>query len=224
MAFITSSSLTGGDAAGTTLVFTPPSAWATNAIVILQLYLENQAQTPSFDRGTWTKITSASGKNNNAAVNFETHIYWARWDGSTSNVTISWDGGSYWRILVASAYDNRVTSGDPQDATATYNESEAGSGTVTATAVTTGNANADVVAIGSNPNGRGHAWSGVTERNDFGGQSMADTNQVSAGSSGNKTATVTSTPWSAGLMALKNVAAGGSTPEKNFLTLTGAGA
>lgn len=211
------SAVTAGDGSGPTVVFTPATAWATDDDVILQLYVEDLTLTPSFDKGSWTKITGASGKNNNATVPFETHVYWCRWDDAiTGDVTISWGGASVWRNLVATAYSGRLASGDPQDATATYNELESAGTALTANAVTTANANADVVATGANLGGTTYTWSVITERVDFGGSSIADVLQAGAGSSGNKTATLaTGFAWSAGLVALREaVSAAGATAQR----------
>lgn len=215
MSFRASSGLTAGDAAGTTIAFTPPAAWANGDIVTLQLYLETLALTPSFDKQTWTKITTASGENNNAGIDFAQHVYWCRWDTSiTGDVTISWGGTNTWRVVVATSYSGRLAAGDPQDATATYNELESLGTTVTCNAVTTAHTNADVVASATNNSGSLHSsWTGVTERVDFGGSSLADTLQAASGSSGNKTVTIGSSTWSAGLMAIREAAAAGDTQE-----------
>lgn len=212
MAFRASS--TAGDSSGTTLVIAYPAGMAANDICTLLFYGEaTLGLTLSFDKGTWTKDTAASGSQLGDATDFETYVYTSRIGAESGNLTISWGGATIWRAAWMAAHSGRITSGAPQDATSTYNKASAAGVTATMLAVSPANANADLVAYESNVGGSLHStWTaGLTERVDFGGQGMATQDAVSAGTTGNKTVTVVSNWWSAGLLALKDSAAGGAT-------------
>jgi hypothetical protein len=170
----------------------------------MQVYAENQALTLSVSPGSWTLIPAAGGEVA-AGTNFETHVLWSRQGVESGDITITWGGTSVWNTVVCAAYTGRITTGDPQDATATFAKNETGSSTaLLATGLTTAHADADVVAFGVNWLATTSTWSGVTERADFAECSVADAPQESAGASGNKAATLAAASvWGAGLVALR---------------------
>jgi hypothetical protein len=198
MAYRVGSATTAGDDASTTRVLTRPIGAVADDILVVLFNIEDLTKTPALTPGSWTKVTAASGE----GAGFETHVYISRQGIETGDITITWDGTSIWNSASGAAYDGRYSDGDPLDATSTSNS---GTGTtITALGLTTAHDNADVIAIGSNILGTTHGWTGVTERTEFGGQSIADAVQGSAGASGDKTATLGgSSAWVTGLLALR---------------------
>jgi hypothetical protein len=198
---------TAGDASGTTLTVTRPTGAAVDDVLVLHLYFENLTLTPSISPGTWSQVTS-NEQTSSTVVNYETFEFRSRVaSGESGDFTVSWGGASVWRIAVISAYSGVVLTGSPEDATASINESASPDRSLIATGITTATNNSMLVATGANEVGATHTWTGVTERADFGGQSIADAVQATAGASGNKTASLAgggATPsWVAALLALK---------------------
>lgn len=182
-----------------------PTGAAVDDILVLTLYVENTTLTPSLSPGSWTKITGASGEQLGGSFPFENHTYWCRQGAESGDITITWGGTSVFNVATAAAYTGRLTSGDPQDGTATYNPAPTNSNaTLTCLGITTGHTNADIIAIGSAAVGINYAWAGgLNERSDADVQSWADIVQAGAGASGDKTATVDPNYWSGMLIALR---------------------
>lgn len=203
---------TAGDSSGTTLTVTRPAGAATDDILILRLYVENDLTlSPSISPGTWTLVVS-NEQTSGTVLNFETFVYRARVAADTGNFTVSWGGANVWRAGICSAYSGAYLTGSPEDATASTNKSTSPNRNVVATGITTATDNSMLVAMASHETGLGHTWSGLNERADFGGQSLADVIQATAGASGDKTATLaaggTAPSWASALLALREAAAG----------------
>lgn len=194
-----------GDAAGTTLVLTQPPGLSATDIIAFNLYIETLALTPSFDKGTWTKITAASGENT-VVTAFAIHVYWVLASTIASwPVTVSWGGASTFRVGTYAAYTGRISTGaDPQDSTATFAKDTVANTALIALANTAGHDDVDVIVPASCVDAATYKWSGVNERIWLGNNSFADTNQASPGTTGNKLATLSGAAnWSVGVLTLQ---------------------
>lgn len=205
------SATSAGDASSTFLDIAIP-AGSVDDILVMSFYGEGTlGLTLSFDVGTWTKDTNASGQQLGEAIDFEVYRYTARWGSQTGNVRISWGGATLWNSAICVRHSGRITSGAPQDATSTFAIGGSQQTTATATGLTTGHTNADLLLFEANVNGQAHAsWSSpLTERVDFHGQGYAEGTQAAAGATGTKTVVldVPGSWWTAALMALQEAGA-----------------
>lgn len=209
-------STTAGDNLGTTLIINiaGDAGGASGDALTFCLYAEQTGLTVSFNKGTWTKDTAASGSQLGDPVDFETHVYTAQRGSMTGTVTVSWGGANIWRAGWMVSNSGRFNSGTPQDCTSTYNKAGSSGITATALAVSPANAAADLIVYEADPSGSAHSgWTaGLSEIVEFGGQGVAyEDNLASSGSTGNKTVTVANCWWSMGALALRVAAAGGGT-------------
>lgn len=199
------SNTTAGDSSGPTLTIAIPAGATTDWILLMHFYGEvSLGLTPTFDVGTWTKITAASGQQLGESTDFEVYRYWARWGTQSGNIVISWGGANIWRAAACLAFSGRLTSGDPQDATATFTAAGAANTTATMNGLTVGHASADLILLESDVNGSAHTgWTLGTERVDFGGQGIATVDAQGSGASGNQTVSIASSFYTGAQIVLQ---------------------
>lgn len=179
-----------------------PSGAAADDILIATLYIENDITvTPP---AGWTQIAFVDS----TTQTYDFGVWWIRRGGSAPALT--WSHNNAPTQLNIAAYSGCITTGDPQDATASTNQGTDAS--AEGTAITTANANSMLVYVLSKWDWGRTATppSGMNERVDGTANYLADVLQVAAGSTGTKTATLNSaTVWITVLLALKDAAAGG---------------
>jgi hypothetical protein len=207
---------TGGDATATTMVIAYPAGIQAGDIVRLHVYAESTGLTLAFDKGSWTKVTPASGVNSGTFPSYEIYEYWARIGVESGNLTVSWGGASIYSVGIMAAFSGRLASGDPLDATSTYTEADPTASTAfSATGVTTGHDNSDICVYGASVEATTYgSWTaGLTERVEIGNSVLADGTAGAAGATGTKTATLSiSAHWAAALTVLQVAAAATGVP------------
>lgn len=202
-----------GPAVAANITISKPTGTVDNDIMIAGVAVEDDVA-----------ITAPAGWNSIGSVDhtgqpFDLYVYWKR--ASSEGASYQWTHSSAGRSGFIASYSGCITSGDPQDATATTNQ---GTGTsLTATGLTTATANSMLIFVGGL-----WLWSrtvtppaSFNERVDNTNTYLADLVQAAAGASGNKTATISgSDDWIGFLIALKEETAVVTT---NYLTLLGVG-
>lgn len=226
-----------GNKNGTTtlLAAAKPTDTAENDILIAHVFVSSQGVTITAPEG-FTQIlsTNLSGSWDERLV-----TYWKRATASEpASYSWSWSPeSSVWAHVILAAYRGCVTTDSPIDGTPSANLNTYYSGYTTypplATGITTGSANSWVIATAAIGNSNTSTTpSGMTERVDHDGGWLNDVLQETAGTTGDKTWTVESSPvnlpadvnsgaWAAHLFALK--AAGGPetlTPPTQTETVT----
>lgn len=180
-----------------------PSGSAENDIFVAALYTEDDVAVTS--PSGWTNLFSID----HAGQNMRLTVDIIRRGGSAPDLT--WLHSTCISALAISRFSGRITTGDPLDGTPTSSGTSGNSASMTAPSMTVGNADADLVYINVE-----WAWdnqtgpAGMTERADLTGLGVATQDAVSAGATGDKTATNGSAgEYIAVLLALQAEPAGG---------------
>jgi len=207
----------------TTLTLTEPAGAAENDILIAAVYHEAGAGVTITPTASWNlihRIDQASGGPITCSV------YWFRRAGTAPSYVFTMSSST----IVAGgvvAYSGAITTGDPQDVTASTNSST-GSVTITCNTITTSTANSMIIGVASSFDFVAmSSASFANERLDADADKATvfydDGLLVTPGATGNKTITRSSgtTAWTGSLIALKPPAVGGSTPSISTMLMMG---
>lgn len=212
-----------------------PNDWLADDIFIAVL---NSSGTIGGDFSFGTVTTPAGwtllvGPTDNESANYGviTRIYYRRAVGGDTAPTFVTSGTNAYGTAIIAAYRGAIASGNPFEVVGTPNIQTA-STTTTATGITTLSANARVVVVvglnyhASLASPGTSAWTGspaptqrfyvATTTPGENAMVLADFLQAAAGATGNRSATILSTPSNAVMLALKS--AGGATPAAPVLT------
>lgn len=201
VAYVSSTSFSEGDTGTNITGLAKPASTAIGDVLVLQVYKEDtgSSASPASTGDTWTTVHEIDNTSPTPDFRFSVHICVVA--NASSTITISGTNVG-WRDCAVHRFTG-VDTTTPQDTTATENQGT--STTVTALGLTTATNGAHLVMCASDFDGRTHAsWTApLSERNDSGNVAMASGAQASAGASGNKTATITSSSWAAIMLALR---------------------
>jgi hypothetical protein len=209
VAYASSTSFSEGDTGTNITGLAKPASTAIGDVLVLQVYKEDTgaSASPASTGDSWTTVHEIDNTTPTPDFRFSVHICVVA--NASSTITIS-NTNAGWRDCAVHRFTG-VDTTTPQDTTATENQGT--STTVTGTGLTTATNGAHLVLCTATFDGRTHAsWTApLTERNDSGNVAMASGDQASAGASGNKTATITSSSWTAIMLALRPAGGGGAT-------------
>jgi hypothetical protein len=221
VAYGTSTLFTAGNGTSIATVSKPAST-AIGDLLVASLYLETAGVTPviASTSDTWVAVHEIT--NTTPTPDVWHNVWICVVANASSTIGVTWGGGAFWRDFAVYRFTG-VDTTTPQDTTATENQGT--STTPTGLTLTTATANAHLVLCTTNFDGNTHAsWtSPLTERDDSGNVAMASGDQAAAGASGNKTATITSSNWTAIMLALRPADGGGGAPSPRLLAVLGVG-
>lgn len=190
MAFVNFAALAGASAANAAVPV--PAGGANLHIAIVGLYLESTATITTVPAGFTNKVNLATSAGSRGRL----AVYWKRLTGADSGTyTFAWTGSTF-RSGISGLWSGRVTSGDPFDGTVGTAESVA--------AVTTLNVSTSPALAGGDAVGFWSDFStaggftqptGYTERGDTAAMTMDTRDNIAAGSTGNVTATQTTSDF-----------------------------
>ncbi len=209
---------TAGNGPDTQLIISVPAGVLDDDILIAVIAIEDDVTVTA--PGGWTLIR----QDDHTGAVMDLYTWWRRAASEPADYT--WTFASAWRVGGMLAYSGAITTGDPQDATASGAEGDSTS--IVATGITTANDNSMLVQVAESLGGG--AYSGGTapvtnERIDLGGGSgfgAYDGVQATAGASGSKTLTQSITgQYLTQLIAIR--AAGGGAAIPCAIALLGVG-
>lgn len=222
-----------GTAASGASTITPtlPGSLQTNDILLMFVETADQAVTVSNQNGlTWTQVTNSP---QSAALTTRLTVFWARYDGSAGNPTLS-DSGNH-GLAIIHAFRGVIATGDPWDVTSGNAEAVLDT-SLSATGATTTSTNTLVViaaAIDDDSDSFGATWtnanlaniaersdSGTTQGND-GRLGVVTGEKATAGAYGATTNTLTSASTKAMMtIALKPAPLSATGSPSETVTLT----
>lgn len=192
--------LTSGN--GTDAVLSKPSGVTDGDIMIAFGYYEftGTINSPS----GWTEMTNSPLAQNGSDPDYRHRVWWKRASSEPASWTWTWDSSSIWRGMCISTYQGVVGTGDPTDPSSGMSTDIPGSTTDSANApsITTDFADTMLVATYSSFAGAtlSSLTAGMSEAVSQGGIYLVDGTQASAGASGDKTGTWSSSSWIAGAL------------------------
>lgn len=206
-----------GSATGDT--FAAPAGLTDGDILILAYYVEDDvAVTPPTG---FTLITNID----HSGAALDLHVYWKRASSESGSYTVS--HASSWREGWLGCFSGRIATGDPYEADFTSGEGNDSAPSIGG--VTTDADDTDIIALVGTYNSSGSTTpSGTTptytEQQDSSNNMHVYTGTLAtAGATGNKSTTVTSSPWLTAHIALKPASGGGGGATAKKLPSMGVG-
>ena len=206
-----------GSATGDT--FAAPAGLADNDILLLVYYVEDDV-TPTPPTG-FTQLTDID----HSGAALDVWVWWKRAASESGSYTVS--HASAWREGWLGCFSGRITSGDPYEAD--FSTGEGNDSSPSITGITTDADDTDIIAVvGTYNSSSSTVPSGTTptytEQQDSGNNMHVYTGTLAAaGATGNKSVTITSSPWVIAHIALKPAGGGGGGPTVKMLPSMGAG-
>jgi hypothetical protein len=188
---------TAGATTGTTATSTPPTGLANDDILVMMIYKEATGAV------TWPSGFTQLASITAADSSFMLAAAWKRAASESGNYSATFASAYYSNVMAA--YSGCITSGDPQDATATTNAPGSQTNQITGPSITTVSANTLIVSYVGDVTG----WvltkpASMASRVVFDDIGLADEAQAAAGPSGTKAWTTNGTSQTAAItIALK---------------------
>lgn len=196
---------TAGAATGATATNTPPSGLANDDILVMMIYKEATGAI-SWPSG-FTQLATVTASDSSFLI----AAAWKRAASESGNYSATF-GSAYFDSVMA-AYSGCITTGDPQDATASAVANGSQNTILTGPSITTVSANTLIISFVADFVGLAATKpASMTSRSTFDDIGLADEAQASAGASGTKTWTLASgSTQTCGItIALKPPGGGGS--------------
>ena len=186
---------------GTSTVVNKPTGTVDDDVMIANIYVEDDVAVTA--PGGWSLIAQLD----HPSSTYDIWVYWKRASGEGASYT--WTHANTWRNGMISSFSGCITTGDPQDATAT-NANGTASPEVSADLTTVTNDAMAVVASGAFTTNNWSIPSGWSEAGEDDDVHMAYKAMPTAGAVGTASFTLSGGGnWNALTLALKPPAAGG---------------